>query len=188
MSEIDVLRRNLSRTEEILGLKKVALLNFIKKNKELKEEIFQLKTKNNLVEVPQIVADYIETQKDNNYNGNAFLIVKHYDSFKDDENDSELNIWIANNFNDFLNAIVNGYTVEKEPVYLLKHIDMSKEDSIYDWYVYRDLDDNRLWHASLSKGYDMSKATIYHFTQAEIEKLHTGSYEQVEVKFVEVEE
>lgn len=76
---------------------------------------------------------------------------------------------------------LEGYTVEKEPVYLLKHIDMSKEDSIYDWYVYRDLDDNRLWHASLSKGYDMSKATIYHFTQAEIEKLHTGSYEQIEV-------
>ena len=141
-----------------------------------------------LVVVPQIVADYIKTQKDNNYNGNASLIVKHYNSFKDDENDSELNIWIANNFNDFLNAIVNGYTVEKKPVYLLKHIDMSKEDRIYDWYVYRDLDDNRLWHASLSKGYDMSKATIYHFTQAEIEKLHTGSYEQIEVKFVEVEE
>ena len=70
-----------------------------------------------LVEVPQIVADYIETQKYNNYNGNASLIVKHYDSFKDEGNDSELNIWIANNFNDFLNAIVNGYTVKKEQLY-----------------------------------------------------------------------
>ena len=73
-----------------------------------------------LVVVPQIVADYIETQKDNDYNGNASLIVKHYDSFKDDENDSELNIWIANNFNDFLNAIVNGYTVEKEQLYEIR--------------------------------------------------------------------
>ena len=84
-----------------------------------------------LVVVPQIVADYIETQKDNNYNGNASLIVKHYDYFKDEGNDSELNIWIANNFNDFLEAIVNGYTVEKEKIYVLKHIDMSKfsEDS-----------------------------------------------------------
>lgn len=70
-----------------------------------------------LVVVPRIVAKYIETQKDNNYNGNASLIVKHYDSFKDEGNDSELNIWIANNFNDFLSAIVNGYTVKKEQLY-----------------------------------------------------------------------
>ena len=70
-----------------------------------------------LVQVPRIVADYIETQKGNNYNGSAYLIVKHYDSFKDEGNDSELNIWIANNFNDFLSAIVNGYTVEKEKLY-----------------------------------------------------------------------
>lgn len=73
-----------------------------------------------LVEVPRIVADYIETQKHNNYNGNASLIVKHYDSFKDEGNDSELNIWIANNFNDFLNAIVNGYTVKKEQLYEIR--------------------------------------------------------------------
>ena len=73
-----------------------------------------------LVVVPQIVADYIETQKDNNYNGKASLIVKHYDHFKDEGNDSELNIWIANNFNDFLEAIVNGYTVEKEQLYEIR--------------------------------------------------------------------
>ena len=76
-----------------------------------------------LVEVPRIVADYIETQKGNNYNGSAYLIVKHYDSFKDEGNDSELNIWIANNFNDFLSAIVNGYTVEKEQLYKVVFMD-----------------------------------------------------------------
>lgn len=138
-----------------------------------------------LVEVPQFVGDWIEYVKEQGYNALGLL-----DNF---EMPNEISNWLFSkdndhNINTVLSAWIDGYTVEKEQLYVLKHIDMSKEDSIYDWYVYRDLDDNRLWHASLSKCYDMSKATIYHFTQAEIEKLHTGSYEQIEVKFVEVEE
>ena len=134
-----------------------------------------------LVVVPQIVADYIETQKDNNYNGNASLIVKHYDYFKDEGNDSELNIWIANNFNDFLEAIVNGYTVEKEKKYILKHIDLSeqcKNESVY-------LSRNRyakLLHEKYSKDVDMSKIKECHFTQTEIDKLNIGSYVKIRVE------
>ena len=136
-----------------------------------------------LVEVPQFVGDWIEYVKEQGYNALGLL-----DNF---EMPNEISNWLFSkdndhNINTVLSAWIDGYTAEKEQLYVIKHIDMSKEDSIYDWYVYRDLDDNRLWHASLSKGYDMSKATIYHFTQAEIEKLHTGSYEQIEVKFKEV--
>lgn len=84
-----------------------------------------------LVVVPKIVAKYIETQKDNDYNGNAFLILKHYESFKQDGNDSELDMWIATNFNDFLSAIINGYTVEKpkEKLYFVKLPGMTALDA-----------------------------------------------------------
>ena len=130
-----------------------------------------------LVEVPQIVADYIETQKDNNYNGNASLIVKHYDSFKDEGNDSELNIWIANNFNDFLNAIVNGYTVKKEQMYYLKNKNTGhilyrqpKEAGGNFIEVVATINEEYTW-----------------FTQDEIDTMHIGSYEQIEMKVKEVE-
>lgn len=101
-----------------------------------------------LVVVPKFVADYIKTQKDNDYDGNAFLILKHYESFKQDGNDSELDMWIATNFNDFLEAIVNGYTVEKEQLYkvvFLKTDDdeilLLKSDTFFiDWItIYNDL-------------------------------------------------
>lgn len=123
-----------------------------------------------LVVVPQIVADYIETQKGNNYNGNASLIVKHYDSFKDDGNDSELNIWIANNFNDFLKAIVNGYTVEKEQLYYLKNKITNQYINMNPY--------NGHCHESMTFG-NCYKCV---FTQSEIDDMETGSYERIEVE------
>ena len=133
-----------------------------------------------LVEVPQIVADYIETKKDNDYNGNAFLILKHYDSFKQDGNDSELDMWIATNFNDFLSAIVNGYTVEKEKKYILKHIDLSRLH-VYDSLYLSHGNYAELLHSRYSIDVDMSEIKQCHFTQSEIDKLNIGSYEQIEV-------
>ena len=125
-----------------------------------------------LVEVPQFVADYIETQKDNNYNGNAYLIVKHYDSFKDEGNDSELDIWIANNFNDFLNAIVNGYTVKKEQLFCLKNKNTGhflyrqpKESGGNLIEVVATINEEHTW-----------------FTQDEIDTMHTDSYEKIKVE------
>ena len=136
------------------------------------EHIFEeWQPKKPLVEVPKIVADYIETQKDNNYNGSAYLIVKHYDSFKDEGNDSELNIWIANNFNDFLNAIVNGYTVKKEKLFYLKNV----------------MTNNYLMQHKLDFrfGESDSKEDSPHwqteFNQSEIDSMKTGSYERIEV-------
>ena len=116
-----------------------------------------------LVEVPQIVARYIETQKDNNYNGSAYLIVKHYDSFKDEGNDSELNIWIANNFNDFLSAIVNGYTVKKEPLYALE---FPKQLNSFVAYTVKNQDDE-----VIISGYTSIKKGAKRFTEAEIKAI-----------------
>ena len=133
-----------------------------------------------LVVVPQIVADYIETQKDNIYDGSGCLIFKHYNSFKQDGDDSELNIWIADNFNTFLEAIVNGYTVEKEKKYILKHIDMSKLYTDVSLYLahgfYKELD--HIFY----KDANVHNAEECHFTQSEIDKLNIGSYEQIEVE------
>ena len=76
---------------------------------------------------------------------------------------------------------ITGYTVEKEKKYILKHIDLSeqyKNESLY-------LSNSRyakLHHESFLKNVDMSKIERCHFTQSEIDNLHTGSYEQIEVK------
>ena len=76
---------------------------------------------------------------------------------------------------------ITGYTVEKEKKYILKHIDLSKQyknESLY-------LSNSRyakLQHVRYSKDVDMSKIEQCHFTQSEIDKLNTGSYEQKEVE------
>ena len=83
---------------------------------------------------------------------------------------------------------LKGYTVKKEPVYLLKHIDFSNQDSTRDCYMYRDENNGEIWHRYFFKNDNLQKYTKCYFTQAEIDKLHTGSYEQIEVNFDEVEE
>ena len=142
-----------------------------------------------LVAVPQIVADYIETQKGNDFDRVGTLVCGHFGTLvyghhaADDrsEKHSELHKWITDNFDTFLEAIVNGYTVEKEKKYILKHIDLSKQyknESLY-------LSNSRyakLQHVRYSKDVDMSKIEQCHFTQTEIDKLNIGSYEQKEVE------
>jgi hypothetical protein len=180
MSEIDVLRRNLSRTEEILGLKKVALSNFIKKNKELKEEIFQLKTKNNLVEVPQFVADWFEYQLKNNndlnnFDGDTiFRIIQDVIKVRDGQSTweyhgitDEIAEFAENNEKLFLNLIVNcsfkvGYTVKKESVYRL-------ENQLTGHFLYKtpDGDFNECIEKSFQYYSDRSR-----FTESEIDVLY----------------
>ena len=80
---------------------------------------------------------------------------------------------------------ITGYTVEKEKKYILKHIDLSKQDAYASLYLThgRYIEHQ---HERYSKGVDMSKIEQCHFTQSEIDNLHIGSYEQIEVKFEEV--
>ena len=75
---------------------------------------------------------------------------------------------------------ITGYTVEKEKKYILKHIDLSEsssDDSLYLAHSHY----TKLQHVRYSKDVDMSKIEQCHFTQEEIDKLNTGSYEQKEV-------
>lgn len=130
-----------------------------------------------LVEVPQLVARYIETEKDNDYNRVGTLVYGHYKAIDGYEEYSELDEWIADNFDTFLEAIVNGYTVEKEQMFYLKHIDMSKREDV-DWYL---VNDGELDHDFEYKGLS-PKQDRYKFTQQEIDSMQTGSYEQIEVE------
>lgn len=131
--------------------------DFLVSKRDIERIFEEWQTPKPLVKVPRIVADYIETQKHNNYNGNASLIVKHYDSFKDEGNDSELNIWIANNFNDFLNAIVNGYTVEKEQLYEVR-LPIPDSDIEND-YAFIDIRGN-IWEDAFPTKYKLTEQEI----------------------------
>lgn len=73
-----------------------------------------------LVVVPRLVADFIESENHNEYNREGTLVFEHYNSYKGNGNCSELHKWIADNFDTFLEAIVNGYTVEKEQLYEIR--------------------------------------------------------------------
>ena len=130
-----------------------------------------------LVVVPQLVADFIVVRKGE---------LKLYDAFKEIEEcyGGELYDWVFKySCGDllFARAWNDGYTVEKEKKYILKHIDLSKQyknESLY-------LSNSRfatLQHVRYSKDVDMSKIEQCHFTQEEIDKLNIGSYEKIEVE------
>ena len=140
------------------------------------------------------MADYIETQKGNDFDRVGTLVYGHFGTLvyghhaADDrsEKHSELHKWITDNFDTFLEAIVNGYTVEKEKKYILKHIDLSEQYNSVSSYLAH-APSTKLQHESYVKDVDMSKIKQCHFTQSEIDKLNVGSYEQIEVKVEEVE-
>ena len=148
-----------------------------------------------LVEVPQFIADWFEKELKNNeskkFDGSDVLriiqdVIKVNKSIWVDFGIADEIVKFAEDNEElFLNLIVNcslgnGYTVEKEKLYILKHIDLSKsssDDSLYLTHgIYK-----RLEHARYSKDVDMSKVKECHFTQSEIDELNIGSYEQIEV-------
>ncbi|MCT1174300.1 DUF1642 domain-containing protein, partial [Lactococcus lactis] len=103
------------------------------------------------------------------------------------ENKKELE-WIDNHQKTWLTALLVGFTVEKPQLFYLKHIDMSKRNSINDLYlkkyIHADLTENgehRLAHAMSAKGMYPSKDYCA-FTQQEIDSMETGSYELVPVE------
>ena len=135
-----------------------------------------------LVVVPQIVADFIVVRKGE---------LKLYDAFKEIEEcyGGELYDWVFKySCGDllFARAWIDGYTVEKEKKYILKHIDLSEQYN-YNFLYLSHGRNIELGHERIAKGIDMSKIEQCHFTQSEIDKLNIGSYEQIEVKVEEVE-
>ena len=71
-----------------------------------------------------------------------------------------------------------GFTVEKPQLFYLKHIDMSKLDETHDWFI---LHHGSLGHSPFCKGELPYYCNNAKFTQAEIDSMQTGSYEQIEV-------
>lgn len=134
--------------------------------------------------VPEYVGEWIECVKGKNKNALALL--------DDDNMPDDVNEWLFfqrndDNINLILRAWLDGYTVEKPQLFYLKHIDMSKRNSINDLYlkkyIHADLTEtgeHRLSHAMSAKGMYPPKDYCA-FTQQEIDSMETGSYEQIEV-------
>ena len=131
-----------------------------------------------LVVVPQLVADFIEERKES---------LKPYGAFHEiDENygtGKELYDWVFASVDSqelFARAWIDGYTVEKEKKYILKHIDMSKlytDVSLYLAHGFR-----KELEQVFYKDINVHNADECHFTQEEIDKLNIGSYEQIPVE------
>ena len=71
-------------------------------------------------------------------------------------------------------------TVEKQQLFYLKHIDMSKSDAHLNWYLAKG-PDNVLLHQGIKKDKSPKLKCILKLTQQEIDSMQTGSYEQIEV-------
>ena len=84
-------------------------------------------------------------------------------------------------YNRFARAWLDGYTVEKEKKYILKHIDLSEQCKKESFYLPRSRY-AKLKHESFLKDVDMSKIERCHFTQSEIDKLNIGSYVKIRVE------
>ena len=152
-----------------------------------------------LLKIPQFMADWFEYQLKNNndldkFDGNdVFRIIQ--DVIKVSNNEctwgdygitDEIAKFAEDNEELFLNLIVNcalgyGYTVEKEKMYTLKHIDLSEQHKCASLYLAHGKI-TKLKHEIYLNGTDMSEIEQCHFTQEEIDKLNTGSYEQKEVE------
>ncbi|MDT2967960.1 DUF1642 domain-containing protein [Lactococcus lactis] len=145
--------------------------------------------------VPECVAEYIERCKRSDC-GLIWAIRPDRDA---NDNSEKVYDWLFPNGVDYLarpdkenqikfvRAWLNGYTVEKPQLFYLKHIDMSKRNSINDLYlkkyIHADLTENgehRLSHAMSAKGIYPSKEYCA-FTQQEIDSMQTGSYKKIPV-------
>ena len=130
-----------------------------------------------LVVVPQIIAEWLD-------NKGAYIIATS-------PIPKEVLMWsqentgfrdVAVNLSNLIEIKVNGYTVEKEKLYLLKHIEISNRDTTINCYLTHTFTSPFIGHINFSKGYDMSDVKDCHFKQSEIDGMETGSYEQIEVE------
>ncbi len=89
--------------------------------------------------------------------------------------------WIDNHQKTWLTALLIGFRVEKPQLFYLKHIDMSETDEHYDYYLSKSPKGN-IFHSNIGKGKLPKLKCILKLTQQEIESMHAGSYEQIEVE------
>lgn len=130
------------------------------------------------VEIPQFVAGWFEEKM-----SVAFSEVVSAYSFSG----NEAIAWVYENGGiDLLCKMkLYGYTVEKEKLYLLKHIEISNRDTTINCYLTHTFTSPFIGHINFSKGYDMSDVKDCHFIQSEIDGMEIGSYEQIAVTFEE---
>ena len=130
--------------------------------------------------VKDFVAEWYEEHKDDL----DFSIFEACVNLHDDCS-SDFEKWFGNSENKSIETLVrmkDGYTVEKPQLFYLKHIDMSKTDKEFDWYLMNNLTyRNGLSHSWVEKD-DKPQANDFKFTQLEIDKMNTGSYEQIGVE------
>lgn len=75
---------------------------------------------------------------------------------------------------------INGYTVEKPQLFYFKHIDMSKADKECDYFA--QIRNDRFEHESVQNNTLPGVEVVgVRFTQAEIDSMQIGSYEQIPV-------
>ena len=152
---------------------------------ELSQEVIALKIENKklkadkqLVIVPQFVADWFEKNEDDL----SFKIWGYLINWKLQDKKSDFFRWMKKESEciEILIRMQDGYTVEKEQLYCLKHIDLSDTSKSDIDYFLCDIDGSlgHLWEA---KG-PLPKMEHAHVTQSEIDKLHIGSYEQIPVE------
>ena len=136
--------------------------------------------------MPECVAEWIEILKTK-----GLKPLKNPETYGEtgftEEKLQNIVFWISEHQEDYMRAWLDGYTVEKPQLFYLKHIDMSKRNSINDLYlkkyIHADLTEtgeHRLSHAMSAKGMYPPKDYCA-FTQQEIDSMETGSYEQIEV-------
>ena len=153
-----------------------------------------------LVVVPEFVAEYIERCKSYGC-GLIWAITPDRDA---NDNSEEVYDWLFPNghrledgsFPDpfepdnlvrpdsgnqlkFARAWIDGYTVEKEKKYILKHIDMSKFSKGDSLYLSRSIKEEvfgKYDHMRVPDGVDVSEIEQCHFNQSEIESLFFKEY------------
>lgn len=131
--------------------------------------------------VPEDVAKWIEDLKSKGYS--PFKNPVTYGEAISDLSDESLEkilTWISQHQEEFMRAWLDGYTVEKPQLFYLKHIDMSKSDKFYDYFLEK-RPDGVLVHGGIQKGKLPKLKCILKLTQQEIDSMQTGSYEQIEV-------
>lgn len=140
-----------------------------------------------LVVVPQFVSDWFDINQDG-IDGNIKALTGNINRKLKIEW-SEMDRWFMYSPNKPIETLISmklyGYTVEKEKLYLLKHIEISNRDTTINCYLTHTFTSPFIGHTNFSKGYDMSDVKECHFTQSEIDDMETGSYEQIAVTFEE---
>lgn len=122
-----------------------------------------------LVVVPEITQKQADTLSDYKSGSNSLIEYLRVEVKKKD-------------YNRFARAWLDGYTIEKKKLYLLKHIDISSRDAAINYYLTHTFTSPFIGHTGFSKLCDMSKIKDCHFIQSEIDGMEIGSYEQIEVE------